>query len=110
MHFNSHEKVKTAISPHSIFTNTRLDEDTYTAFNMLMNLSRRSRYLCHEFGKNPENNFLIDEKHFIKAFRQLDILMKFIDKHYDVGLPVNSINYDFQLKTPNLVYFRFVQA
>ena len=82
MHFNSHENVVTAIAPESVIPATRLPEQEYLAYVKLRNLSRRSRYLCQENGRDTHLAHLIEEKHFIKAFRHLDVLLNYFLNKY----------------------------
>lgn len=109
LHFNSHERVKVAIDPGSINNSTRLDQPTFLAYAKLRNLSRRSRYLCN--SENPAEDIevahLIQEKHFIKAFKNLDQLMRFFNIKYMDNYAVTRIAYPFTLETPNLRYFTF---
>jgi hypothetical protein len=110
-HFNSHERVKDAISPDSTLQATKLDNNTYLAYVKLRNLSRRSRYLCN--GDNPELSIdrahFTREKHFLKAFRYLDTLLRYFYSKYNDPYPVTSISYSFELETPNCVYFTFTK-
>lgn len=112
IHFNSHERVKDAVSPNSVNAATRLDENTYLAYVKLRNLSRRSRYLCN--SDNPtadiDKAHFILEKHFVKAFTCLDSLMVFFYKRYGDTYNVTSIKYPFTEKTPNCVYFTFTKS
>ena len=109
LHFNSHERVKDAIFMESINRSTRLDEPTYLAYTKLRNLSRRSRYLCN--SEDPNKDILVAhfiyEKHFIKAFKNLDQLLKFFYSKYGDPFPVTKIVYPFSLSTPSLTFFTF---
>jgi len=109
IHFNSHERVKDAISPNSVNHKTKLDENTYLAYTKLRNLSRRSRYLCN--SDNPQQDVeiahVILEKHFFKAFQHLDSLLVFFYKKYGDAYNVTSIESIFRGKVPNCVYFKF---
>lgn len=111
LHFNSHERVKDAISPHSINPMTQLDDQTYLAYVKLRNLSRRSRYLCN--SDNPENDVerahFILEKHFIKAFVHLDTLMKYFYSKYGDPYDVSTIAFAYVNTTPNCTYFKFIK-
>jgi hypothetical protein len=110
LHFNSHERVKEAIAPESINVATRLDEPTYLAYSKLRNLSRRSRYLCN--SDNPasdiERAHFILEKHYLRAFENLDTLMKFFNKKYGESYAVTQISFPFSGPTPTCVYFKFL--
>jgi len=112
MHFNSHERVKDAISPDSTTPSTRLDQKTYLSYVKLRNLSRRSRYLCN--SDNPNNDIdkahFILEKHFSKAFEYLDTLMVFFFKKYGDEYKFTEIKFAFVNPTPNCVYFKFTNS
>lgn len=111
LHFNSHERVKEAISPDSILPATKLDEPTYLAYVKLRNLSRRSRYLCNsdDPSKDVETAHFIAEKHFTKAFIYLDKLLKFFYTKYNDPYPVTKITFAFKSTPPNCSYFTFSQ-
>lgn len=102
-------RVKDAINPESINASTRLDNSTFLAYAKLRNLSRRSRYLCS--SENPaedvEVGHLILEKHFIKAFKNLDQIMRFFYSKYGDTYSVTKIAYPFSSATPNCMYFTF---
>lgn len=111
LHFSSHERVKDAISPNSSIPSTRLDDATYLAYVKLRNLSRRSRYLCNDErpDENAEQVFKTYEKHYLKAFSQLDKLMIFFYKKYGTTLPKSTIRYNFTLPLPPCIYFQFTK-
>lgn len=98
LHFNSHDRVKDAVSPDSINAGTKLDEQTYLAYVKLRNLSRRSRYLCN--ADNPQEDVekahFILEKHFVKAFVHLDKLMNYFYAKYGDAYTVTSISFPFK--------------
>jgi hypothetical protein len=109
-HFNSHERVKHAISPDSSIAKTRLDESTYLAYVKLRNLSRRSRYLCSSEGDpnaEVERAHFILEKHFTKAFIHLDKLLCHFYSRYNDAYEVTTIMYAFNSPTPNCKFFKF---
>lgn len=112
LHFNSHERVKDAISPNSIVRATQLDEPTYLAYVKLRNLSRRSRYLCNseDPSRNIETAHFIGEKHFTKAFVYLDKLLKYFYAKYSDPYPVTAITFAFKMAPPNCSYFTFSRA
>jgi hypothetical protein len=110
IHFNSHERVKDAISPDSQMAATRLDESTYLAYVKLRNLSRRSRYLCSSEGdpnQEAEIAHFIAEKHYSKAFSHLDKLLNHFYSRYNDPYQVTKIVYSFNLPTPTCRYFQF---
>jgi hypothetical protein len=107
MHFNSHENVATAIAPESVIQATRLPEQEYLAYVKLRNLSRRSRYLCQENGRDAHLAHLIEEKHFIKAFRHLDVLLNYFRNKYMENYPLTRITHPFTHATPHCLHFTF---
>lgn len=109
LHFSSHERVKDAISPNSQIPKTRLDDNTYLAYVKLRNLSRRSRYLCNDErpDKDTEQAFKTYEKHYLKAFGQLDKLLIFFYTKFGTSLPKSTIRYNFTLPLPHCIYFEF---
>lgn len=111
LHFSSHERVKDAISPDSSLAKTRLDDTTYLAYVKLRNLSRRSRYLCSDENPNgnAEQTFKTYEKHYLKAFSQLDKIMLFFEQKYGSTLPKISIRYKFTMPSPRCTYFEFTR-
>jgi len=110
LHFNTHEHVKKAINPHSVFTNTRLEQHTYLAFIKLGNLSRRSRYLCHEHQKNDGSTaFAVEVRHFRKALIELDKVISFIANKYGITFEAIEINCAFT-KPPSLTNFNITST
>ena len=110
IHFNSHERVKEAISPDSRVPTTRLDEGTYLAYVKLRNLSRRSRYLCsseNDPNREADVAHFIAEKHYTKAFVHLDKLLTHFYSRYNDPYLISSITYPFTKATPNCRYFTF---
>lgn len=110
IHFNSHERVKEAISPDSPMAVTRLDEGTYLAYVKLRNLSRRSRYLCSsddDPNKNADVAHFIAEKHYVKAFVHLDKLLNHFYSRYNDAYQITPIIYGFTGAAPNCRYFTF---
>lgn len=83
----SHTRVDIALNPYGMSV-SKLDEDTYAAYNSLSNLSRRSRYLLTENRSQVDTEVDIQRecltysKHFKKAIHHLDIVISFINKEY----------------------------
>lgn len=109
LHFNSHERVKDAISPHSSISKTRLDQTTYLAYIKLRNLSRRARYLCNHNDPNSTTANFTHEKHFLKALQYVDALLAFFYKKYGHPFSPVEIKYNFTIQTPNCIYFKFAR-
>lgn len=85
--FRSHQQVDEAINPFNQLSVTKLSETNYLAYDKLQGLARRARYLCNEdrVNKATSVHFTYD-KHFARAIRNLDILISFIEKEYNVTL------------------------
>ncbi|MBN8823366.1 MULTISPECIES: hypothetical protein [unclassified Spirosoma] len=85
--FRSHQQVDEAINPFNQLSLTKLSETNYLAYDKLQGLARRARYLCNEDRANKvaSAHFTYD-KHFARAIRNMDILISFIEKEYNVTL------------------------
>lgn len=85
--FRSHQQVDEAINPFNQLSLTRLSDVDYLAYDKLQGLARRARYLCNEERTNKATtvHFTYD-KHFARAVRNLDILISFVEKEYNVKL------------------------
>lgn len=83
----SHTRVDIALNPYGMSV-SKLDEDSYSAYNSLSNLSRRSRYLLTENRSQVDTEIDIQRecltysKHFKKAIHHLDKVISFINKEY----------------------------
>ncbi|MGI4873422.1 MAG: hypothetical protein ACRYFX_19865 [Janthinobacterium lividum] len=82
MHFRSHKKVEQVINPYSAVVATRLQEDIFVSYQMLSNLSRRSRYICSVDGPESEPAQLTRDKHLKKALHHLDVLLQWFVATY----------------------------
>lgn len=105
LHYRSHDRVDKAINPFYPTSVTKLTEDNYLAYTKLQGLSRRSRYLINEKKSNKsENNHFTHEIHFIRAIKNLDKVLKFINDEYEIAfdsLDIDSEHY----KSKSLEYF-----
>jgi hypothetical protein len=94
----SHSKVSEIINPYTQLSLAKLDEDTYSSYIILQQLSRRSRYLLNEnFKKDNHNGDILPscitiDKHLRKSIHHLDIIMKYISKNYEVTFTKHEIN------------------
>jgi hypothetical protein len=81
-----HKQVDTVLNPFSQFSLSKLDEDTYTSYVSLSNLSRRSRYLSNEnVIKNDDDiksGCFTYSKHFKKAISHLEIIINYMVKNH----------------------------
>lgn len=83
----SHTRVDQALNPYGLSV-AKLDEDTYSSYNSLSNLSRRSRYLLTENKSQVDTELDIQRqcltysKHFKKAIHHLDKILTFFNKEY----------------------------
>lgn len=92
-HYRSHELVNNSINPFNPTSITKLTEELYASYMKLQNLSRRSRYLCHDDPKNRDKGaFLTYDKHFSKAITHLDKLLHFISNEYSISFDTTSLN------------------
>ena len=93
LHFRSHEKIKSVLNPENRMSISKLDEPTYLAYVKLQQLSRRSRYLCHDSPENASNGeFLTYDKHFSKSIRCLNTIISFMKSEYKINLVRISID------------------
>ncbi len=91
----SHTDVDKAINPNNAMSVARLNEDVYTSYKSLYNLSRRSRYLVSEKAsvrKEESADHTIaavkvtHEKHVEKARKHLNSIITFFEKQYSITL------------------------
>lgn len=108
--FFSHKNTMNAISPDSKFVNARFPEDQFSSYRALMNLSRRSRYLCNN-SDNPmddgaETVFLTKSKELSKALYHLDVVIQHLEKLY--GVKFDQIEFSIlELQGKSLKHFKF---
>ena len=108
----SHHKVEEVLNPYSTMSPSRLDEGTYTAYQTLSQLSRRSRYLLSEKQvKGNESDIkracITYSKHLSKAVRHLQTIIDFMEKKHRQKIPKISIKC-IDLKGTNLKTFNIV--
>lgn len=111
IHYTKHKDVRLIIWFDNSTSPFRLDENTCLKYRALENLSRRSRYMCHDDDsqRNTEVNkaraFLTNEKHLVKAIRYLDELIAVFDEKYELGIePIKFVSRELPL-TNSLKYF-----
>lgn len=83
----SHSKVDEIINPFNQMSIAKLDEEIYTSYIKLFQLSRRSRYLLGEnYNKHALSNTFSAcatySKHLKKAIHHLEIIINFIKTDY----------------------------
>lgn len=81
-HYRSHHEVETAISPYCSIPTARINASVFPVYMALKNLSRRSRYLCAEDGRNPQVGVLTEDRHLKKALGYLDVLLLWFSSEY----------------------------
>lgn len=92
MHYRKHEEVNTAINPFASLSPCKLPENVFLAYMKLQGLSRRARYLIHEDKENKStaNHFTYD-KHFSRAIKHLDTLLKYLNVSYKIDFETSKI-------------------
>jgi hypothetical protein len=109
MHFRSHKKVELVISPYSKVAATRLQEDIFASYQILSNLSRRSRYICSVDGPESEPAQLTYDKHLRKALHHLDVLLKWFVATY-TAQTFAAKNIRCPEFTKDLTYFKVLRV
>ncbi len=105
LHYRKHEEVKNAISPYSKLSPCKLPENVYLSYTKLQGLSRRARYLIHENHKNKgTTNHFTYGKHFTRAVRHVDTLMKYISVAYKIDFETVTIDCT-EFKDNDIKYF-----
>lgn len=92
----SHSKVDEIINPYNRLSLAKLDENVYTSYIKLFQLSRRSRYLIPENFQKGAHQDMHDacsthSKHLKKAIHHLNVIINFISKEYKESFPKTSI-------------------
>ena len=101
--YRTHKKVEEAINPYSM-SPCKLDEDTYSSYQSLFSLSKRSRYMISEKKANNSNEtHLIYDKHVARAYRHLDTILKKFPQ-YSKNIKKIEIN-NIEIKENELTFF-----
>ena len=95
MQYKTHHDVDDAINPEHRLSPCKVGEDTYKAYKMLYNLSRRSRYLVM-----VTNNRVVDtgkaelthSKHQARALRHLNTVLEFYCRQYNAQISAVKIH------------------
>lgn len=109
MHYITHWELDAIINPYNTISICKLDEDTYRDYKALLNLSRRSRYLLNENDPRAdvEHAFFTDERHYKKALKHLNSIMKYMFNKYTNDFPITEIT---SVNINALDYFKFVSV
>ena len=109
LHYRTHADVKNALNPHNSTALCKIPEEVYLAYTKLEGLSRRVRYLCHDQPSNHSSDqFLTYDKHFAKAIKNLDILLDFFNRLYNlnigsIGIKCLELNNNTPLKIFSII-------
>lgn len=86
LHYKTHSDVKNSINPYNSTAVFSVPQDVYLSYVKLEGLSRRARYLCHDDTSNSGDNkrsHTTYDKHFAKAIKNLDRILKyFVNEYY----------------------------
>lgn len=104
----SHREVDNMLNPFNQMSVSRLDEATYTAYQMLYQLSRRSRYLLNDKGVKTTADLkpacLTYSKHLKKAVKHLETIIEYMVKIHNQNIPKTSVKC-IDLKGADLKHF-----
>ena len=105
LHYKTHEQVKNAL--FNDLSVAKIPDDIYTGYVKLEGLSRRSRYLCNETSTDQmELTFLTYDKHLKKALKNLDKIILYMSKEYNITF--NKVNIDcIEIKDESLAFFTY---
>lgn len=108
LHYKTHKDVKIALFDERL--SCKLPDDIYYAYVSLENLSRRSRYLCHEDSQmDNTHEFKTFDRHLKKALYNLDIILKYFSAEYKLSfekLPIDCL----EIKASSYNYFFYKQS
>jgi hypothetical protein len=107
LHYRTHSEVENVLNPLGLYPH-RLDEECFKAYQKLKNLSRRSRYMCHDaLGTNNNEGVSTTHKHLRKACINLDILLIYFSNKYVIDIPAVSIMCkEFSSKSDKLTFIK----
>ena len=109
MQYKTHHDVDDAINPEHRLSPSKIGEETYKAYKMLYNLSRRSRYLVM-----VTNNRVVDtgkaelthSKHQARALRHLNTVLEFYCQQYRTQISAVKIRCEELGVAEGLRFFR----
>ncbi|HYG37666.1 MAG TPA: hypothetical protein VD908_03560 [Cytophagales bacterium] len=106
-HYRSHGQVDNALNPEIAISPTKFSEDNYLAYRKLQGLARRSRYLCNDnISDHSTSVYFTYDKHFIKAIKNLNKLLKYFSTTYSISFDSIKINC-VELQNNELEYFKY---
>jgi hypothetical protein len=82
LHYISHKETEHALNFENKLSVVKLSENDFLTYQKLRNLSRRSRYLCTEYGVTAKGVQLTGEKQLANSVICLDKLMRFFVTKY----------------------------
>ncbi|RRO19653.1 hypothetical protein [Flavobacteriaceae bacterium 14752] len=106
----THNQVNKLINPYEVMSPAKLDENTFLAYNKLLSLSRRSRYLLkenHDANVDIQDASLTYDKHFRKSVIHLETIMNYIVNNYNVSFKKRNLKC-VELETINLNFFKII--
>lgn len=93
LHYRKHSEVENAINFANTTSLKAVPKDVYLAYRKLKGLSRRSRYLISDDVENKSETVHITyDKHFSRAIKNLNILLKYICDTYKESIPKYKVN------------------
>ena len=108
LHYKTHKDVKIALFDERL--SCKIPDDVYYAYVSLENLSRRSRYLCHEDSTiDNAREFKTFDKHLKKALHNLDIILDYFTSEHKVvfeKLPIDCL----EIKSGSSSHFFYKQS
>ena len=92
----THKQVDNVLNPFTQLSLSKLDQDTYTSYVSLSNLSRRSRYLSNENIKKDSDDIKTGcftySKHFKIAISHLEVILNFMIKNHNTKISKIDLN------------------
>lgn len=82
LHYNSHRDMEQALNWANATSIVKLSENDFTNYQMLRNLSRRSRYLCTDTGNHSGPAEVTRDKQLAKSIKALDKVIHFFISKY----------------------------
>ena len=110
LQYRSHADVNYALNPETRLSLSKLHEDEFVAYVSLQSLSRRSRYLVNEKDSKlrTDQNFITYEKHYAKALRHLDKLLKFFTSKYKFEIQPIQVQCSYLSSNDKLKYLHII--
>lgn len=102
---SSHTAVEHAINPN-VNSPTKIDEQVFTHYTSLYQLSRRARYLIQDASSMSAPVVLMNEKHFAKALNKLEGIIKYFDAMYSLNfsrISTDCVHYSQKSDTKHIL-------